>query len=409
MNRRVRLLRWSLAGGMVLLGMAVMISLGGAQAPGGVTVAAGRVVDLPVGAGAAALFQPTPSPLPPDIIEAADWEYVLLGNIYDRVSPSVVNIDVAVNFRQDIDPIDVGSGSGFIYDLAGHIITNSHVVRDADGIRVTFRDGYVAEAELVGMDDFSDLAVIRVDVDRARLIPATLAERDDLFVGQRVIAIGNPFGLASSMTTGTISALGRTLPSGQMLNPALERYNNPSIIQVDAEINPGNSGGPLLNSYGEVVGVNTAIRTETGQFQGVGFAVPISTVRRVVPELIEKGRVEYSRLGISSLSPEGGFSLAGLAEPLGLPVTQGVLIQEVTPGSPADRAGLHGGTEQTVLRGQSLLVGGDIIVAINDQFIATMDDLVSYLVVYTRPGDEVSLTVIRDGETLEIPVTLDSR
>jgi S1-C subfamily serine protease len=267
----------------------------------------------------------------------------------------------------------------------------------------------VTEAELVGLDDFSDLAVIRVDVDPARLIPVTLADPGGLYVGQRVIAIGNPFGLASSMTTGTISALGRTLPSGQLLDPTLEPYNNPSIIQVDAEINPGNSGGPLLNSYGEVVGVNTAIRTESGTFQGVGFAVPVSTVLRVVPELIEKGQVEYSRLGVSSLSPEGGFSVAGLAEELNLPVTQGVLIQEVTPGSPADRAGLRGGTGQMMLRGQGILTGGDIVVAINGQFVSTMDDLVDYLVVNTRPGDEVTLTIIRNGETLEVPVTLDSR
>jgi len=296
-----------------------------------------------------------------------------------------------------------------VYDLDGHIVTNSHVVRDADGIRVTFRDGYVADAELVGLDDFSDLAVIRVDVDPARLLPVTLAEVDKLYVGERVIAIGNPFGLASSMTTGMISALGRTLPSGQLLDPNLDRYNNPSIIQVDAEINPGNSGGPLLNSYGEVIGVNTAIRTETGIFQGVGFAVPVSTVLRVVPELIETGEVRYSRLGISSLSPEGGFTVAGLAEPLGLPVTQGVLIQEVTLDSPAARAGLQGGTEELVLRGLGFFTGGDIIVAIDDVFIETMDDLVSYLVVHTRPGDEVTLTVIRGDQTLEVPVTLDSR
>ncbi len=396
--------------GVVVLGLTlafVAVGQGGLLRP---SPAAARVVDHPLPGGGLALLQPTPSPLPSDFVEAADREYILMGNVYERVSPSVVNIDVAINIQIEEENLrDVGSGSGFVYDLDGHIVTNSHVVRDADGIRVTFRDGYVADAELVGLDDFSDLAVIRVDVDPARLLPVTLAEVDKLYVGERVIAIGNPFGLASSMTTGMISALGRTLPSGQLLDPNLDRYNNPSIIQVDAEINPGNSGGPLLNSYGEVIGVNTAIRTETGIFQGVGFAVPVSTVLRVVPELIETGEVRYSRLGISSLSPEGGFTVAGLAEPLGLPVTQGVLIQEVTLDSPAARAGLQGGTEELVLRGLGFFTGGDIIVAIDDVFIETMDDLVSYLVVHTRPGDEVTLTVIRGDQTLEVPVTLDSR
>jgi len=252
--------------------------------------------------------------------------------------------------------------------------------------------------------------VIRVRTDEARLLPVTFGDSDRLYVGQRVIAIGNPFGLESSLTYGVISALGRTLPSAQLLDPAQEPFNNPSIIQIDAEINPGNSGGPLLDSYGTVIGVNTAIRTETGQFQGVGFAVPASTVQRVVPELIEKGRVEYSWLGISSLAVEGGFGLAGLAEPLGLPVTSGVLLQTVTPDSPADRAGLRGGTNNgTVVRGREIYVGGDIIVAINGLFVDSMDELVGYLVVNTRPGDEVTLTVIRDGETLEVPVQLGAR
>lgn len=356
------------------------------------------------------VLQPTPSPLPPEFVQAVDAEYVLLGNIYERVSPSVVNIDVAVAVNTEFDAIDVGSGSGFIYSESGYIITNSHVVRDADGIRVTFRDGYVAEADLIGIDDFSDLAVIRVAADPSRLIPVVFGNSDDLYVGQRVIAIGNPFGLESSMTTGTISALGRTLPSAELLDPNQQPFKNPSIIQVDAEINPGNSGGPLLNSYGEVVGVNTAIRTETGTFQGVGFAVPASTVQRVVPELIENGEVAYSWLGISSLSPEGGFGLAGLADALGLPVTTGVLLQTVTPDSPADLAGLRGGVNNgTVVRGREIYVGGDIIVAINEHFVETMDDLVGYLVVNTKPGDEVILTIVRDGETIDIPVLLGSR
>ncbi|MBN2471786.1 MAG: trypsin-like peptidase domain-containing protein [Anaerolineae bacterium] len=372
-------------------------------------LAVARVVDSPVSMQAAAL-QPTPSPLPPEAVQAVDAEYLLLANVYERVSPSVVNIEVAVAFSEEIDPVQAGSGSGFIYDLGGHIVTNSHVVRDSDGIQVTFRDGYVAQAELVGIDDFSDLAVIRVDTSLERLLPVTIGDSSGLYVGQRVIAIGNPFGLESSLTSGVISALGRTLPSAQLLDPTQQPFNNPSIIQIDAEINPGNSGGPLLDSYGSLIGVNTAIRTESGQFQGVGFAVPASTVRRVVPELIETGTVAYSWLGISSLAADGGFSLAALAEPLNLPVTSGVLLQTVEPDSPADRAGLRGGTNDgTVVRGREIYVGGDIIVAINDTFVDSMDDLVGYLVVNTRPGDEVRMTVVREGQTLEVPVVLGAR
>lgn len=353
-------------------------------------------------------LQPTPSPLPPEVIDAADAEYRLMSNVYYRLAPSVVNIDVTVAIPEQID--ETGSGSGFVYDMAGHIITNSHVVRGATDIQVTFRDGYVAPAKIVGLDDFSDLAVIKVNVDVFRLLPVTLGNSDTLYVGQRVIAIGNPFGLESSMTSGVISAMGRTLPSAQLLDPTQQPFNNPAIIQVDAEINPGNSGGPLLDSYGTVIGVNTAIRTETGQFQGVGFAVPVSTVTRVVPELIANGEVAYSWLGISSLAEEGGFSLAGLADALDLPVTQGVLLQTVAPGSPADQAGLRGGTNNgTFVREREIYVGGDIIVAINGMFVESMDDLVSYLVVNTRPGDTVAMTVVRGGQTIEVPVLLGER
>ncbi len=413
--------RWVLlllaGAGVFALGMAVAAVLLTGSLPMAPRAGAGlprlmaHQVELPAGAGIAEL-QPTPSPLPPEVVAASEAEYLLLRNIYHRVSPSVVNIDVAIAFGEGTTsgPVDFASGSGFVYDLAGHILTNSHVVRDADRILVTFRDGYVAEARVVGLDDFSDLAVIRVDVTAAHLVPVEMGSSDDLYVGQRVVAIGNPFGLASSLTTGVISALGRTLPSAELIDPTRQPFQNPSIIQVDAEINPGNSGGPLLDSYGRVIGVNTAIRTRTGQFQGVGFAVPASTITRIAPELIEKGRVDYSWLGISSLSPEGGFSLTALAETLNLPVTSGVLIQTITPGSPADMAGLQGGFDNnTRVRGTDVLVGGDIIVAIDGVFVDSMDELVGYLVVNTRPGDEVKLTVVRGDRTLEIPVLLGSR
>lgn len=372
---------------------------------GGWTQPVGRAVDFPVGLTTQNSLMPTPSPLPPELVLQLDAEYTLITNVYDRVAPSVVNIEVTARIGNS-PAFDFGSGSGFVYDLDGHIVTNSHVVRDAADIFITFMDGYVTEATVVGMDDFSDLAVLSINVDPARLLPVTMGDSEAMRVGQRVIAIGNPFGLESSLTTGVVSALGRTLPSGQLLNSTLDRYSNPSIIQVDAEINPGNSGGPLLNSSGEVIGVNTAIRTETGIFEGVGFAVPASTVLRVVPELIRDGEVVYSWLGISS---RDDHTVAEIAEPLGLPVAAGVLINEITPRSPASQAGLRGGNQEVVVFGNSILIGGDIIVAIDDLFIANFDEMISYLVVNTRPGDLIMLTVVREGQTLEIPLTLGVR
>lgn len=351
-----------------------------------------------------------PTPLPDEIISAADAEYLLLTNVYARVSPSVVNIEVVVAPASTPGFADLGRGSGFVLDLNGHIITNAHVVKDAREIQVNFNDGYVAPAVLVGLDTYSDLAVIRVNVSTDRLFPVTLGDSDSLQVGQRAIAIGNPFGLASSMTVGIVSGLGRQLRSAELIdNTAAPGFQNPSIIQVDTDINPGNSGGPLLNSKGEVIGVNTAIRTESGIFQGVGFAVPASTLKRVVPELIESGRVTYSWLGISSHAADNGFGVAGLAEPLKLPVNSGVLISAITPNSPADKAGLRGGTRFERVRNENVCVGGDIIVAVNDLYVKNLDELVAYLVVNTKPGDTINLLVVRDKETFTIPLTLEAR
>jgi S1-C subfamily serine protease len=296
-----------------------------------------------------------------------------------------------------------------VFDARGHIVTNAHVVDGAQVIDVTFNNGYVATAEVVGVDAYSDLAVIRVQVDEARLFPVTLANSDSVRVGERAIAIGNPFGLTSSMTLGIVSGLGRQLPSAELINAGLSSFRNPSIIQVDTDINPGNSGGPLLNSRGEVMGVNAAIRTDTGVSQGVGFAIPANTVARVVPELIASGHVEYSWLGISTRLDDDGFSVAALAEPLNLPVETGVLVDRITVSSPAEKAGLLGGQRSVVVRGASICTGGDIIIAVNDTYVNNMDELVAYLVVNTVPGDVVNLLVVRDGETFEIPLTLEAR
>lgn len=368
------------------------------------------VRDLPISAALQSV-RPVPTAVPPEVVAAADAEYLLLVNLYERLSPSVVNIEVLTDLpNHPVIDSATSRGSGFVYDLNGHIVTNAHVVDRAREIRVTFDDGFVTDAQLVGYDVFSDLAVIRVQVQAERLRPLALGESEQVRVGQRAIAIGNPFGLASSMTVGIVSGLGRQLPSAELIsNDITPGFQNPSIIQVDTDINPGNSGGPLFNSRGEVIGVNTAIRTESGVFEGVGFAVPARTVRRVVPELIASSRVNYPWLGITSQPAELGLGVAALAQPLNLPVSAGVLIETVTPNSPAAKAGLRGGTRTQTVRGQTVCVGGDIIVAINDQYVANMDELLAYLVSYSAPGDTVNLLVVRGTETFELPVTLEPR
>ena len=371
-------------------------------------VASTPIQDLPVNVFLRSA-QTNPTPVPQAVIDAADAEYLLLTNIYERVAPSVVNVEViATDVVEGF--VDFGRGSGFVWDSQGHIVTNAHVVLNAREIRVTFENGYVTDARIVGVDTFSDLAVVQVDVASERLHPVQLGDFDRVRVGQRAIAIGNPFGLASSMTTGIVSGLGRQLRSAELIDiTALRGFSNPSIIQVDTDINPGNSGGPLLNSNGEVIGVNTAIRTESGVFEGVGFAVPSSTIQRVVPELIANGQVDYAWLGISALPEEDGFSVIALAEALNLPVESGVLINRVTLGAPADIAGLQGGNHFVDVRGQNICAGGDIIIAVDDHFVKTMDELVAYMVINNKPGDIINLLIVRGGETFEVPVTLQAR
>ena len=380
--------------------------MAGALPPNAVLITPAR--DIAVSAPSVQ-FAPTPTAIPDDVIAAADAEYLMLANLYARLVPSVVNIEVVLDTPHDSIMTSTASGSGFVFDSAGHIVTNAHVVNGVRTINVTFSDGAVAEATLVGEDLYSDLAVVRVEVDPARLLPIPFANSDEVRVGQRAVAIGNPFGLGSSMTTGIVSAIGRQLPSAEMTGGTNIGFQNPSIIQVDAPINPGNSGGPLLNSRGELIGINTAIRTETGVFEGVGFAVPANTVARVVPDLLDDGQVSYSWMGITSQSSEDGFSVAALADTLNLPVPAGVLISSVTPNSPAARAGLQGGNREVVVRDRPICTGGDILVAVNGTPIRTMDDLVGYLVVNTRPGDSVTLTVVRGTDTFELPVELDAR
>lgn len=353
---------------------------------------------------------PTPTPVPVEFYDQARTFETVLINIYERVNPSVVNIEVVDEFSNN-DSID-SSGSGFVFDADGNIVTNAHVVIGAREILVTFFNGVVAEAEVVGYDDYSDLAVIRVeDVPEGTLFPVQLGDSNNLRVGQFIVAIGNPFGLDSSMTTGIISATGRTLRSQQLINPLTDQvYSNPAIIQIDAAVNPGNSGGPILDLNGNVVGVATAIRSETGIFQGVAYAVPVNTLQRVIPQLIEKGVAVYPWLGVSAApTDEPGLSMPVLAQAFNLPVDRGVMIASVLPNSPAFNAGLQGGNSTQLFRGIPISIGGDIIVAIDNTFINDLDELLSYLVENTSPNQEVILTVVRGDQTLEVPLTLGER
>ena len=345
----------------------------------------------------------TPTSLPEEAIVEVDIEDALLVNLYQRVNPAVVYIQVLADDEGTLMPL--GTGSGFVVDTQGYIVTNSHVVEEADIVKVTFSyDNLVVEAAVLGQDPYSDLAVLKVNLPSDRLVPLGLGDSSVLQVGQRVVAIGNPFGLEGTMTVGVISALGRTLP-GQVIQSG-GRFSNPEIVQTDAAINPGNSGGPLLDIRGQVIGVNTAIRSETGVSSGIGFSVPVDTLKRILPSLIEEGVYRYPYLGITS---NNLFTVADLADPLSLPVTYGVLISEVLAGTAAARGGLRGGDREIEIMGVPVMAGGDIIIAIDGDRVDDYADFIAYLVRETMVGQTITLTVVRDGEELEVPVTLGER
>jgi S1-C subfamily serine protease len=348
----------------------------------------------------------TPTALPPSTGAQLTSEEMLLENLYLRVNPAVVNITVSSEAGGEIT--DLGSGSGFVLDKKGHIVTNNHVVAEATEVEVTFSDGRVAMAKVVGADPYGDLAVIQVQVPDDWLMPVELGDSDAVKVGQRVVAIGNPFGLQGSMTLGIVSALGRTLPADQQNVQDTGLFQNPQIIQTDAAINPGNSGGPLLDIRGRVVGVNAAIRTDSGvrANSGVGFAIPVNTVKRIVPQLIEKGSASYAYLGVTA---DNRFSIAELAVALKLPVDRGVLISSVTPNGPADQAGLRGGAKTARVRGVQVTTGGDIITAIDGTPLRDFDDMITYLANRTNVGQTVTLTIIRDGKEMTVQVKLGER
>jgi S1-C subfamily serine protease len=299
-------------------------------------------------------------------------------------------------------------GSGFVYDTSGHIVTNYHVVAGDDDISITFIDGTVYRATVVGTDQYSDLAVLRVqdDVPTDKLKPLPLGNSSSLRVGQEVVAIGNPFGLSGSMTEGIVSGLNRLIPVYQdpLSNAAAPAFSIPDVIQTDAAINPGNSGGPLLDMEGEVIGINSAIFSTTGGFAGIGFAIPSNTIDQVAPSLIATGSYQHPWLGVSGIdmTPE-------IAEAIGLGEPRGFLVIEAAPGGPADSAGVQGGDTPAQLDGREIALGGDVILAINDKDIRKIDDVLGYLQQTTKVGETVTLTVWRDGQISQINVTLGPR
>lgn len=351
-------------------------------------------------------------------------------SLYEQVNPSVVEIrvvsqgsaieiipddvpedhpDLPPDFEfPELDPFDSfpqsGQGSGFVYDSDGHIVTNNHVVAGADRVVVIFADDTEIDAVVVGTDPDTDLAVIKIDADELNAAPLGLGDSDSLRVGQIVAAIGNPFGLDGSMSTGIISGLGRLLPSGSRTSTG-SRFSIPDIIQTDTAINPGNSGGPLLNLDGEVIGVNTAIEAIAGGFGGVGYVIPSNTVQQVVPQLIENGRIQYPWLGISGVTLSNDLAIAMDLDP----EQDGVLVMEVVADSPSEKAELRGSEETVEIDGFTAFVGGDVIVQIDDIGVHEFDDLLGYIVAETAVGDTVTLQILRDGELETVEVTMEAR
>lgn len=325
----------------------------------------------------------------------------ILTSLYQQASPGIVSIRVTTDQGGSL-------GSGFVYNDQGYVVTNYHVVEGGKDVEVDFMSGYKVYGNVIGTDLDSDLAVIKVDAPAEELHPLPLGDSSGLQVGQTVIAIGNPFGLSGTMTVGIISARDRTLDSAHS-TPEGNFFTAGDIIQTDAAINPGNSGGPLLDLQGQVVGVNRAIRTtkftDSGEpvNSGIGFAISVNVIKRVVPVLIKNGKYDYPYLGISSMND---MSLA-VIDALGLKSYTGAYVTSVVPNGPADKAGVKAGEKTTSI--PNLLAGGDLIIAVDGQPIRRFDELLSYLVGNKSPGDTVVLTVLRGDKKVDISVTLDKR
>ncbi|MEI7449572.1 MAG: trypsin-like peptidase domain-containing protein [Desulfomonile sp.] len=334
---------------------------------------------------------------PPASYEALESGEAVVMRVYRELSPTVVNIVTTTqpsNFWMQLLPPQQGQGTGFVIDSSGHIVTNNHVVANAENIEVTFMGERKSRAILVGRDPVSDLAVIRAD-PFPEMAVATLGNSEQLSVGQRVVAIGNPFGFQHTVTAGFISALHRDMNIGQRIMM--------DLIQTDAAINPGNSGGPLINSRGEVIGINTALfnPTPTGGFTGIGFAVPVNRAKKVAGQIIKLGRPIYPWLGIRSsmdLVPQ-------LAQQMGLRPVNGILIFQIAAGSPADRGGLHGGSQLTYYRGRPILLGGDVILSVDDTPTPSFDDYRN-IITQKNVGDQVRLKVLRGLNDFQLNLNL---
>jgi 2-alkenal reductase len=343
-------------------------------------------------------FSPTPFPtVVPVPLNVEEQELI---QVYEKVNPSVVNINV----QQQVEgsggqPFQFsGSGSGFIVDKEGRIVTNYHVVQNATTIEVVLYDDTRGPARLVGADPDSDVAVIQVDLPADRLIPVELGDSDQVKVGQRAIAIGNPFGFQGTMTIGIVSGIGRTIQSGT------SPFSIPQVIQTDAPINPGNSGGPLLDAAGRVIGVNAQIRSEDRANSGVGFAVPINVVKKILPDLIARGSYTWPWLGVSGTTLDPAQVKAD-----NLSVDRGAYIASVVEGGPADKAGVRGERGRTTVDGRRISVGGDVVIAIDGTPVHKFDDLLIYVTQRGRVGQTVTLIILRDGQQRDIQVTLEAR
>ena len=330
------------------------------------------------------------------IVKASDTE-LSLTDLFQKVESSVVQITDS----SETDVFESRLGSGFVYDDNGHIITNHHVVSGGGNrLDVTFPDGIVYRASLIGSDPSADIAVLYVEeVSKEKLLPLSLADSSKVRVGERVAAIGNPFGLSGSLSTGIVSGVGRQIPTQEE-----EGFTIPDIIQTDAPINPGNSGGPLLNMRSEVIGINSAIYSTTGQFAGVGFAIPSNTIAQIVPSLITTGSYQHPWLGVA-----GRDMTPGIADRLGLDEPRGFLVMDVVAGSPAEKAGILKGNQDTVIDGIPIRLGGDVIIAVDNNTVRKIDDLLAYVEVEKSVGDDLKLTILRQGQTMEVIATLAAR
>ena len=335
-------------------------------------------------------------------------EALTLPKIFNKTENSVVQItsssptsnSLVIRNGEQIPQNNVALASGFVYDQDGHIITNNHVISDPNSVEVTFVDGDSYSAKVIGKDPYSDIAVLQITDDgfQKHIPPLKAANSSALQVGEQVIAIGNPFGLSGTLTSGVVSQMGRVLPND------ITGYSISNIIQTDAAINPGNSGGPLLNNRGELVGMNTAIFSNTGVYAGVGFAIPSNMVQKVASSLLKNGSYEHPYMGISgiTLSPD-------ISNATHMNDTKGILVADITADSPADKAGLRGGDVLTSVDGHDIRLGGDVIVAVDNQSVRAMEDLLSYLEEQKVVGDNIDLSVVRDGKTQHIDMILAAR